>query len=65
LEIVAYREEEQLQLWFEVDRQMKGFGGLLSSLLGTDELKSSLTLDASLSAEEVANQVLDYLTSLT
>lgn len=65
LEIVAYRDEEQLQLWFEVDRQMKGFSGLLSSLLGTDELKSSLTLDAGLPAEEVGNKVVDYLTSLT
>lgn len=61
LEIVAYRDAEQLQLWFEIDRNRKGFGGMLSSMLGLGELKRKLVIPADTPADEAGKIVLDYL----
>ncbi|PMH45388.1 sporulation control protein Spo0M [Vibrio sp. 10N.286.49.B3] len=65
LEMVAYREQEALQLWFEIDRTQKGLGGLLASLLGSGQLKRHLTLPTTLSAEQVGDEVLAYLDKTT
>lgn len=64
LEIIAYRDENELKLWFEVDRQKKGLGGLLSSLLGTPDLETHLTLSNQLTAEQSAQQVVEFLLEL-
>jgi sporulation-control protein len=64
LEIIAYRDDEQLQLWFEIDRQKKGLGGLLSNLLGGSHLNFYLTISRDLTAEQAAKQIVDYLTKL-
>ncbi|MEZ9710917.1 sporulation protein [Vibrio breoganii] len=64
VEIIAYRDEQHLQLWFEIDRQKKGFDGLLSNLLGSSELNCYLSLSNELTSEQAAQQVVDYLTDL-
>ncbi|MFA0439651.1 sporulation control protein Spo0M [Vibrio sp. 10N.286.49.C2] len=61
LEIVAYRDEDVLKLWFEIDRNRDGIGGMLSSLIGAGQLKRELSLPSSMSAEEAGKKVLDYL----
>lgn len=63
LEIVAYRDEDHLKLWFEIDRQQRGAAGMLASLLVKGELKRQLTLDSELSPQEAGRQVLDFLDS--
>lgn len=65
LEIVAYRDDEQLQLWFEIDRQQRGVRGLLANLLGTGELERHLVIDATVSPEEAGQQVIDFLEQTT
>ncbi|OAN12631.1 sporulation control protein Spo0M [Photobacterium jeanii] len=65
LEVVAYRDEESLQLWFEVDRRQKGLTGMLSSFLGRGELKRQLTISADLSPEEAGDEVLTFLDRTT
>ncbi|OBT15645.1 sporulation control protein Spo0M [Vibrio sp. UCD-FRSSP16_10] len=64
VEIIAYRDDKQLQLWFEIDRQRKGLGGLLSNLLGSSDLNCYLPLSNDLTSEQAAKQVVDYLTDL-
>ncbi|WP_181717653.1 sporulation protein [Vibrio tarriae] len=61
VEIVAYRDPEALQLWFEVDRYQRGASGMLASLLGRGELKRHLTLPAHTSPQEAGEQVLAFL----
>ncbi|WED21815.1 sporulation protein [Vibrio sp. JC009] len=63
LEIVAHRNEKELELWFEIDRQQKGVGGMMASLLGTGKLKRSLTIPADTPSEEAGKMVLEYLES--
>lgn len=65
LEIVVYRDENELKLWFEVDRRKRGIGGMLAGLLGGNELKRHLTLSSQLSGEEAGRQVLEFLESTT
>ncbi|WP_375751977.1 sporulation protein [Vibrio sp. HN007] len=65
LEVVAHRSEESLDLWFEIDRQQSGIKGMLSSLLGTGELKRKLTIPAHTPSEEAGKMVLEYLDSTT
>lgn len=65
LEIVLYRHPDKLELWFEIDRKQSGLKGMLSSLLGTGELKRHLQLPMSLSGQEAGKQVLEYLESTT
>lgn len=61
LEIVAYRDEQALQLWFEVDRRQNGFSGMLSSLLGRGELKRYLELPAGMHPQQAGEMVLEFL----
>jgi sporulation-control protein len=61
LEIIAYREEETLKLWFDIDLAMKGVGGMLVSLLGKGELKRYMEIPVSTPIEEIGPQVLAYL----
>lgn len=61
VEIVAYRDKESLQLWFEVDRYQRGASGMLASLLGRGELKRHLTLSAHTPAKEAGERVLAFL----
>lgn len=63
VELVAYREDQQLKLWFEVDRHREGAKGMLASLLGVGQLKRELTIPVSTSPQEAGQQVLAYLES--
>jgi sporulation-control protein len=61
LEIVAYRDQSSLTLWFEIDRQMKGTKGMLASMLGMGALKRHLMIDTATPIDEVGTMVLDFL----
>ncbi|MBO0216004.1 sporulation protein [Vibrio sp. Vb2880] len=63
LEIVAYRDKDQLQMWFEIDRFQHGATGMLASLLGKGELKRQLTLPCTLSPTQAGERVLQFLDS--
>lgn len=63
LELVAYREQEELKLWFEIDRHREGAKGMLASLLGAGQLKRELTLATSTSPSEAGKRVVEYLDS--
>lgn len=63
LEIVAYQHSDSLQLWFEIDRQKKGIGGMLSNLLGADKLKRHLTIPVGTRAEDAGKRVIAFLES--
>ena len=65
LEMVAWRDDRQLHLWFEVDRQRRGLSGMLSGLLGQGELKRNLTIALTTPADEVGGQVLAFLDQTT
>ncbi|WP_422449323.1 MULTISPECIES: sporulation protein [unclassified Endozoicomonas] len=61
LEIVAWRDEQQLKLWFEVDRQQRGLQGMLSGLLGRGELHRHLEISVETTPEALAEQVIAFL----
>lgn len=61
LEIVTYRNEENLTIWFEVDRQQKGIGGMLSSLLGTNKLERELVLKNDEDPKAAGQKVIQFL----
>ncbi|MDE1234642.1 sporulation protein [Vibrio aestuarianus] len=63
LEVVAFRDEDGLTLWFEIDRHRTGASGMLASLLGMGELKRQLTIATEISPSRAGQQVLDYLDS--
>ena len=65
LEMVVWRDDHELKLWFEVDRQRRGLTGMLSNLLGMSELKRHLEISTDISPTEVGNQVIDYLDQTT
>lgn len=65
LEIVAYRDEQSLRLWFAIDRAQNGSLGMLASLLGAGQLKRQLTLSSSLSPQQAGENVLAFLDSAT
>ncbi|PSW11715.1 sporulation control protein Spo0M [Photobacterium sanctipauli] len=65
LEVVAYRDEESLQLWFEVDRRQRGLSGMLAGLLGRGELKRHCELPANLHPQQAGQQVLEFLDQVT
>lgn len=61
LEVVAYRSDDELQMWFEIDRHREGAKGMLASLLGVGQLKRQLAIPLHTSAQEAGQQVLAYL----
>lgn len=63
LEIVAYRDKDSLQMWFEVDRYQRGATGMLASLLGLGELKRQMTMTSDESPQKAGVKVLEYLDS--
>ncbi|WP_417881402.1 sporulation protein [Vibrio sp.] len=65
LEIVTYRTEHELKIWFEVDRQKKGMGGMLSSFIGSNKLKRELVLQYDESPLEAGKKVLEFLEQST
>ncbi|MGR5080315.1 sporulation protein [Photobacterium swingsii] len=65
LEVVAYRDEQGLQLWFEVDRRLKGVSGMLAGFLGRGELKRELQISADCSPEAAGEQVVAFLDETT
>lgn len=65
LEFVAHRSEKELKLWFEVDRNRSGSGGMLASLLGSGKLKRELTIPVTTNHDEVGELVLNYLDQAT
>lgn len=63
LEVVAHRSEDELKLWFEIDRNRSGTKGMLASLLGIGQLKRELSIPLSTPVDQVGKLVLDYLDS--
>jgi len=63
LEIIAYRDESSLQMWFDIDRHQRGVSGMLSSFLGLSELKRHLIIESSDSPQDAGKKVLEYLDS--
>ncbi|GLT20257.1 SpoOM-like protein [Vibrio zhanjiangensis] len=61
LEMVAHRSDEQLQMWFEIDRHRKGAKGMLASLLGVGKLQRQLTIPLTTAAKQAGKQVVEYL----
>ncbi len=61
VEIIAFRDADSLELWFEVDRQLRGMGGMLANMLGKGEIKRHLSLSAESNPNEAAKQVLEFL----
>lgn len=61
LEMVAYRTDDELQMWFEIDRHREGAKGMLASLLGIGQLKRQLTIPLDTSPEDAGQKVLTYL----
>ena len=65
LEVVAYRDDSGLQMWFEIDRRQRGFSGMLSGLLGRGELKRFCEIPASLHPQQAGERVLAFLDQAT
>jgi len=63
LEIVAHRNDTELQLWFEIDRNRDGAKGMLASLLGIGQLKRQLVLPIDTPSDMAGQKVLAYLES--
>lgn len=63
LEVVAYRSDGELQMWFEIDRHREGAKGMLASLLGIGDLKRQMSIPLHTSALEAGQQVVEYLDS--
>lgn len=61
LEVVAYRTDDELQMWFEIDRHREGARGMLASLLGIGQLKRHLEIPLPISAQEAGQLVIEYL----
>ncbi len=65
LEVIAYRSEGDLKLWFEVDRNRQGMTGMLSSMIGLGQLKRELVLTSDITAEQAGQRVIDFLEETT
>ena len=65
LEIIAWRDEQQLNLWFAVDRLRRGFQGMLSGLLDRGELQRYLAIPVTTAPDEAGRQVLAFLDQST
>ncbi|OLQ81282.1 sporulation control protein Spo0M [Photobacterium proteolyticum] len=65
LEVVAYRDSDGLQLWFEVDRRLNGLSGMLSGFLGRGELKRQCHVPATTCPQQAGEMILDYLDQAT
>jgi sporulation-control protein len=63
LEVVAYRSDDELQMWFEIDRHREGAKGMLASLLGIGDLKRQMSIPLHTSAQEAGQKVVEYLDS--
>ncbi|OEE01958.1 sporulation control protein Spo0M [Vibrio cyclitrophicus ZF264] len=61
LEVVAHRDDTELKLWFEIDRNRDGAKGMLASLLGIDQLQRQLSVPLDTSPEDAGKMVLEYL----
>lgn len=65
LEFVAHRDEQNLKLWFEVNRTRSGVSGMLASLLGSGKLKRELSIPVNTNLDNVGPIVLNYLEQTT
>ncbi len=61
LEMVAHRTDEELQMWFEIDRHREGAKGMLATLLGVGQLKRQLVIPLDTPPDEAGQKVLAYL----
>jgi len=61
LEIIAYRDQNSLQMWFDIDRHQRGISGMLSSFLGLSELKRQIKIESDESPQEAGQKVLEFL----
>lgn len=64
LEIAVYHHDDAIELWFEIDRQKRGVGGMLSNLLGTGKLRRNLLIPISVDGKNAGDKVLSYLNSV-
>lgn len=65
LEVVAHRDEQELKLWFEIDRNRDGAKGMLASLLGVGQLKRQLSIPLDTSPQQAGEMVVEYLENVT
>jgi sporulation-control protein len=65
LEVVAYRSADALELWFGVDRSLRGMKGMLAGLLGKGKLKRHLKIPSETALEDVGLKVFTYLEQST
>ncbi|UJF19353.1 sporulation protein [Vibrio sp. SS-MA-C1-2] len=61
IEVVSYHDDQQLHFWFEVDRQLKGMRGMLSSLVDRNEAHYHLSISTKSSPQDAALQVVNFL----
>ncbi|CAH0541914.1 sporulation protein [Vibrio marisflavi] len=61
LELVCHYSDEDVQMWFEIDRNRKGTKGMLASLLSEGKLTHHLSIPLSASAEQAGDTVISYL----
>ena len=65
LEVVAHRDEQELKMWFEIDRNRDGAKGMLASLLGVGKLKRQLSIPLDTSPKQAGEMVIEYLESVS
>ncbi len=65
LEVVAWRDDNALQLWFAIDRNHHGNQGMFASLLGTGPLEQQLVIPANLSEKQAGDEVMRYLENIS
>ncbi len=64
VELLLYRDEQQLDMWVEIDRQQKGLGGMISRFIGNDEVTRKLTIELPCVPSEAGQQVLRLIDQL-
>ena len=61
LEMVAYLDKKELNLWFEIDRNRDGVKGMLASLLSIGQLQRHLSVPLDTRPEDAGKMVIEYL----
>lgn len=64
VELLLYRDPQQLQIWVEIDRQKKGLGGMISRFIGNDEITHKLTIALPIEPAEAGQKVLSLIDQL-
>ena len=61
LELVAHRNDQHLEIWFEIDRHRKGTRGMLAGLLGSGKLKRQLSIPLDTPIKQASHQIIEFL----